>query len=263
MQEGPPSLRIAAAGDVHYTRNSQGALRRLFVDLAEHADVLLLCGDLTDTGHPDEARALAGDLQALKIPSVAVMGNHDFETGQSDAIAEILRSHGTHVLDGESCVVQGVGFVGCKGFGGGFGRRALGPWGEPAIKHFVQEAVDEAMKLERAISRLGTDKPVVVVLHYAPIAGTVEGEPLEIYPFLGSSRLEEPINRCGAVAVFHGHAHMGQPEGRTSGGIPVYNVALPVLRRAYPGQPPFRVIVVPVPAAAPATPEPTVPVPAE
>lgn len=234
-----PPLRLAAAGDLHYSRSSGGALRRLFAEVADRADVLLLCGDLTESGHPEEARLLAVDLQGLKVPAIAVLGNHDYESGLAPQLIEVLRAHGVKVLDGEGVEVGGVGFVGAKGFGGGFGRRMLGPWGEDAIKHFVQEAVDEAMKLERAAARLAADRRVVL-LHYAPIEATCEGEAREIYPFLGSSRLEEPIDRLGAVAVFHGHAHYGVAEGHTRGGIPVFNVALPVLRRTYPGQPPVR-----------------------
>ncbi len=234
-------MRLAAAGDLHYTAASRGALRRQFADLAQHADVLLLCGDLTDHGLPEEAEALADDLQTLPVPVVAVLGNHDFEGGKVDVVSEALRSRGVRVLDGESCVVDGVGFVGVKGFGGGFGRRALGPWGEDAIKLFVQEAVNEAMKLERALARLVPDTKVVL-LHYSPIQETVEGEPPQIWPFLGSSRLEEPIDRYGAVVAFHGHCHHGAPEGHTRSGTPVYNVAMPLLRAAFPGQPPFRLV---------------------
>lgn len=237
----PAPLRLAAAGDLHYTRSSKGSLRRLFAEAFEQADVLLLTGDLTDTGHVEEARALGADLQALEKPVVAVLGNHDHEAGESEAVVETLRNAGVRVLDGEACEIGGVGFVGVKGFCGGFGRRALGPWGELAIKVFVQEAVDEAMKLERAMARLRTDTRVVL-LHYAPIEATVIGEAREIYPFLGSSRLEEPINRVGAHAVFHGHAHYGRPEGATSTGIPVYNVAMPMLRRCFPGHPPLRFV---------------------
>lgn len=240
-------VRIAAIGDLHYARGTVGVLERAVGDLGARADVLVLCGDLTDYGLPEEARALARDVVALKLPAVAVLGNHDHESGQAAEVVEILRdAGGVTVLDGESCEVRGVGFAGAKGFGGGFGRRVLEPWGEPAIKRFVQDALDEAMKLERALARLRT-RARVALLHYSPIRATVEGEPAEIYPFLGSSRLEEPINRFRVDAVFHGHCHHGTAEGRTTGGIPVYNVALPVLRKASgdgDGKPVVRIVEV-------------------
>lgn len=163
------------------------------------------------------------------MPVIAVLGNHDFESGQQDEVKRILVEGGIHLLDGDAHETGGVGFAGVKGFAGGFGQRALGPWGEDALKRFVQEAVDEALKLEAALARLRTPLKVVL-LHYAPIEETVRGEPPAIFPFLGSSRLEEPIDRYHAHAVFHGHAHAGTPDGRTKGGIPVYNVALPLLR---------------------------------
>ena len=243
------ALRLAAIGDLHVTRKSLGVFQPIFVQASERADVLLLCGDLTDYGLPDEAHNLAKDLGLVKVPVVAVLGNHDFESGRPDAVQQILSDAGVTVLDGESCEIRGVGFAGAKGFAGGFGRRALEPWGEEAIKSFVREAVDEALKLERALSRLHTPQRIAV-LHYAPIRETVEGEPVEIFPFLGSSRLEEPLNRFRATAVFHGHAHAGAPEGRTSAGIPVYNVSMPVLRRHFPNQPAFRVLALPVTAGA-------------
>jgi Icc-related predicted phosphoesterase len=137
-----------------------------------------------------------------------------------------------------------VGFAGVKGFAGGFGRGALGPWGEPVIKAFVQEALNEALKLESALARLKT-KHRIAVLHYAPIRETVEGEPVDILPWLGSSRLEEPLARFEVSAVVHGHAHKGAPEGRTATGIPVYNVAVQVLKASYPDRPTFRIIEVP------------------
>jgi Icc-related predicted phosphoesterase len=238
-------VRVAAVSDVHYGKQSQGTLLPLFGQIADQADVLVLPGDLTDYGLAEEARVLARDLTAaVKIPIVAVLGNHDYESDQASEIVRILVDAGVHVLDGDSVEIQGVGFAGVKGFAGGFGRGTLGPWGERAIKTFVQESVNEALKLESALARLKTPHRIAV-LHYAPVAGTVEGEPLEIYPWLGSSRLEEPLLRYQVSAVVHGHAHKGAPEGRTTTGIPVYNVAIQVLRAAYPDQPAFRIIEVP------------------
>jgi Icc-related predicted phosphoesterase len=209
--------------------------------IATSADVLVITGDLTDYGHADEARALVKDLTTfVRIPIVAVLGNHDFESGAEQEIHQILVDAGICVLDGDSCEIQGVGFAGVKGFAGGFGRGALGPWGEQIVKLFVHEAVNETLKLESALARLRTDKKVVV-LHYSPIEGTVEGEPREIFPYLGCSRLEEPLGRYAVTAVLHGHAHKGTPEGRTSTNIPVYNVALPLMRRVTPEMP-FRIL---------------------
>jgi Icc-related predicted phosphoesterase len=239
-------VRVAAVGDVHCKKTSQGELQPLFQQISDSADILLLCGDLTDFGLPEEAQVLAKELTSgLKIPAIAVFGNHDFESGRVQEVQDILSEAGVKVLDGDSYEVHGIGFAGVKGFAGGFGERALAPWGEESIKRFVHEAIDEALKLERAISRLQTAQRLVV-LHYSPIQATVEGEPLEIFPFLGSSRLEEPLNRYPVTAIFHGHAHHGSPEGRTQSDAPVYNVALPLLRRVFPDQPPFRVESFPV-----------------
>src|SRR5437016_6382762 len=239
-------LRIAALGDLHVSKNSQGIFQPLFAQISDAADVLLLCGDFTDYGLPDEARVLVRELTAsLKIPVVAVLGNHDYESGKADEIRQILGDAGVAVLDGEATEVHGIGFAGVKGFAGGFGRGALGPWGEHAIKAFVQEAVDEALKLESALARLRTQKRVAL-LHYSPIRGTVEGEPPEIFAYLGSSRLEEPINRYRVSAVFHGHAHRGSLEGRTSTGVPVHNVSMPLLQRTNPNRPPFLIVEVPL-----------------
>jgi Icc-related predicted phosphoesterase len=239
------TVHIAAVSDVHYGKHSQGMLQPLFAQIAERADVLVMPGDLTDYGLAEEARVLARDLTAtVKIPIVAVLGNHDYESDQSDEIARILADAGVHMLDGDSVEVHGVGFAGVKGFAGGFGRGTLGPWGERAIKQFVQESVNEALKLESALARLKTAHRIAV-LHYAPVQSTVEGEPAEIFPWLGSSRLEEPLTRYQVSAVVHGHAHKGTAVGHTTTGIPVYNVSLPVLRSTYPDQPAFRIIEVP------------------
>ena len=241
-------LRVAATGDLHVSRLSQGDFQSLFTHISANADVLCLCGDFTDYGLPDEARVLARELtSSIKMPVLAVLGNHDYEAGKHHDIREILTGAGVTGLDGEAIEVHGVGFAGVKGFAGGFGRGALGPWGEHVIKQFVQEAVDEALKLETALARLRTTQRVAL-LHYAPIRGTVEGEPPEIFPYLGSSRLEEPINRYRVTACFHGHAHRGTAQGRTATGTPVYNVAMPLLARLYPDRPPYLIVELPVPA---------------
>jgi Icc-related predicted phosphoesterase len=239
------AFRIAAMSDVHYSKTSQGLMQPVFAQVTELADVLVLAGDLTDYGLAEEARVLVRDLTTtVKIPVVAVLGNHDYESGEEVEIVRLLTDAGVHVLDGDAVEIQGVGFAGVKGFAGGFGRGALGPWGEKVIKLFVQEALNEALKLESALARL-TTKHRIAVLHYSPVRETVEGEPAEIHPWLGSSRLEEPLTRFEVSAVVHGHAHRGTPEGKTSTGIPVYNVSISVLRGSYPDRPPFRIIEVP------------------
>jgi Icc-related predicted phosphoesterase len=244
-------VRLAAVGDIHCDKTSQGALQPLFAQAAELADALVLCGDLTDYGLPEEAHILAKELTAAaKIPVVAVLGNHDYESGKQDEVRQILATAGVTLLDGDSCEVQGVGFAGVKGFAGGFGRGTLGFWGEEVIKRFVQEGLDEALKLESALARLRTPQRIAV-LHYAPIQATVEGEPPEIFPFLGTSRLEEPLNRYPITAIFHGHAHNGSLEGRTIGGVPVYNVSLSLLRKTFPDRPPLRILEIPAARQAP------------
>lgn len=231
------TIRLAVLADIHYGKASQGTLLPLLTQITKEADILALCGDLTDYGLPDEAHLLAKELSStIKIPMVAVLGNHDYESGHQDEVKEILSNSGLKVLDGESCEVLGIGFAGVKGFAGGFGHRVLAPWGEAAVKSFVREALDEALKLESALSRLRT-KRRFALLHYAPIQATVEGEPLEIYPFLGCSRLEEPLNRYPLDGVFHGHAHHGQPKGETKSGVPVYNVAHALMKHLTPEKP--------------------------
>ncbi len=243
-------VRVAAVGDLHCGKASPGVLQPLFARMAERADVVVLCGDLTDYGLPEEARVLARELSGvLKVPAVAVFGNHDFESGHAEEVGAILTDAGVRILDGDGVEIRGVGFAGVKGFAGGFGDRALQSWGEPVLKLFVREAVEEALKLETALARLRTPKRIAV-LHYAPIRATVEAEPAEILPFLGSSRLEDPINRYNATLVVHGHSHHGAPEGRTATGVPVYNVALPVLREAFPDQPSFRLFEISVASEA-------------
>jgi Icc-related predicted phosphoesterase len=237
-------VRIAAAADLHYSRTSQGILPRMFADLNERADVLLLCGDLTDHGLPEEAQIVVKELSsAVRIPMVGVLGNHDYESAKADEVRRICEDAGLRILDGDTFEVFDLGFAGVKGFAGGFGNRALQPWGEQMIKLFVHEALQETLKLETALLRLRTARRIAL-LHYSPIEATVAGEPPEIYAFLGSSRLEEPLNRYAVAAVFHGHAHHGSAEGRTSAGIPVYNVSQSLLMHTNPEQHPFRIVEV-------------------
>lgn len=225
MSDTSEPLRLAATGDLHVSEQSEHRYRDLFARISEEADVLALCGDLTNFGKTSEAELLAEDLRACTIPSVGVLGNHDYECGQPEEVARILHQAGVTILDEQAVEIRGVGFAGVKGFVGGFGRGELGAFGEHAIKAFVEESLNEARKLENGLRSLRTDR-AVAVLHYAPIPETVEGEPLEIYPFLGSSRLADAVDRFDNVkAVVHGHAHRGRYEGRTRRGVPVFNCA--------------------------------------
>jgi len=237
-------MRVAALADIHCDKTSRESVRTLFTQISQSADILLLCGDLIDYGLPEEATILAKEMASLKLPILLVLGNHEFESGRQDEVKKIFSEAGAVVLDGDAREVLGIGFAGVKGFAGGFGERALGPWGEEMTKRFVHEAIAEALKLEAARARLRSDKRIVL-LHYSPIQATGVGEPAEIFPFLGSSRLEEPLGRYPVTAVFHGHAHHGTPEGRTKNDIPVYNVAMKLLQTAFPNQPPVRIIEIP------------------
>lgn len=218
-------LRVAAIGDLHVMEDSVAPYRELFSDVSNHADVLVLCGDLTNFGKTTEAEILAEDIRSCSIPVLGVLGNHDYECGQPEEVARILHEAGMTVLDEQATEVHGVGFAGVKGFLGGFGRGELAPFGEPIIKAFVDEAMNEARKLENGLRSLRTDRSVAV-LHYSPTVETLEGEPVEIFQYLGSARLADAIDRFDHVkAVVHGHAHNGAYEGQTPRGIPVYNVA--------------------------------------
>jgi Icc-related predicted phosphoesterase len=222
-------MRIAATADFHFSPKNATALRDQLDKVRDDADVLVIAGDLTNYGQPAEMEPLLNTLVRLRIPIVAVLGNHDYESEQPAELARMMTTGGIKVLDGSVYERDGVGFAGTKGFVGGFGRGALTAFGEPEIKMFVRASIDEALKLERAMSQLRTTKRVIV-LHYAPIAATTEGEAPEISPFLGTSRLAEVIDRHGADLVVHGHAHNGKLSGRTTGGIPVHNVAITLLQ---------------------------------
>jgi Icc-related predicted phosphoesterase len=230
MANSDGKLRVAAIGDLHVMENSVAPYRELFAEIGNAADVLALCGDLTNFGKTSEAEILAEDIRACSIPVVGVLGNHDYECGQPEEVARILHEAGMTVLDEQAVEIEGVGFAGVKGFIGGYGRGELAPFGEPILKAVVDEVLNESRKLENQLRTLRTERSVAV-LHYSPTVETLEGEPQEIFQYLGSQRLCEPIDRFDHVkAVVHGHAHHGTYEGRTPLGKPVYNVAQFVLK---------------------------------
>ena len=226
-------MRIAATADLHFTPQRYSALRDQMNRVRDEADVLVVAGDLTNYGQPEEMEPLVNALVRLRVPVIAVLGNHDYESDKQAELMRILTTEGIKLLDGSAYERDGVGFAGTKGFIGGFGRGMLTAFGEQEIKTFVRVGIDEALKLERAMSQLRTSKRVVV-LHYSPIAATVVGESPEIYPYLGTSRLAEVVDRHGADLVLHGHAHNGKPDGKTTGGVPVHNVAITLLQAQTP-----------------------------
>jgi uncharacterized protein len=232
MKNGFAPSTIAAIGDLHV--HAQGpSYAELFKEISTVADALLLCGDLTNVGLPEEAEHLASDIARVEIPVMGVLGNHDHESGQPETITRILSEAGMHSLESQVHEVAGIGFVGAKGFGGGFGKYMLGFFGEPATKAFARESTNEARQLENKLHELSHVDRVVVALHYAPIFATLEGEPREIWPYLGSSHLEETIDRFDNVqGIFHGHAHHGIERGMTGKNIPVFNCALPVAKES-------------------------------
>jgi len=226
-------MRIAATADLHFSAQRANILKEQLAPVRDEADLLIVAGDLTNYGQPAEMEPLVNVLVRLRVPIVTVLGNHDYESGKESELSRMMSTEGIKVLDGTGYERDGVGFAGTKGFVGGFGRGVLTAFGEPEIKTFVRASIDEALKLERAISQLRTDRRIVV-LHYAPILSTVIGEAPEIYPYLGTSRLAEVVDRHGANFVVHGHAHHGTMNGKTTGGIPVHNVAITLLQSQQP-----------------------------
>jgi Icc-related predicted phosphoesterase len=229
-------IRIAAVGDVHAGEDSRGRLAPQFGALADEADVLLLAGDLTRIGDPDEAAVLADELVDVPVPVIAVLGNHDYHADREAEVAGVLEKVGVCLLEGESTVVDTpggrLGVVGAKGFGGGFAGASGSDFGEPEMKAFIRHTRSIADTIEAELAGIDADTRVAL-LHYSPIERTLEGERLEIYPFLGSYLLGEAVDRAGADLVLHGHAHRGSERGETPGGVPVRNVAQPVIGCAY------------------------------
>jgi Icc-related predicted phosphoesterase len=228
-------VKIAAVADLHIRESDKGKWSDYFKEVSRNADLLLIGGDLTDTGDENEAKTLSEELKSCSIPVLAVLGNHDYEKGRQKLVRQILQNDHVRILDGEAIVLNNIGFVGIKGFGGGFDGNMLAKFGEEVIKAFVNEAVDEALRLDRALARLDEEYEnirKVALLHYSPITTTIVGEPESVFPFLGCSRLAEPLTRRKVIVAFHGHAHKGTFEGEAPGGVKVYNVARSILTRA-------------------------------
>jgi uncharacterized protein len=234
-------MRVAAIGDLHCGVRSHGRTRRLLAGVEKRAEVLLVAGDLTHMGRAEEMHVLLTELESVDVPIVAVMGNHDHEGGQAELLVAMLKSAGIHVLSDEVWELDGVAFIGGKGFCGGFGRWHMAPFGEQLFKDFVQETVEAAQRLESALTSSDCSRRVAM-LHYAPIADTLRGEHPEIFPFLGSSLFAEALDRHPVDFVVHGHAHYGSAAGATPGGIPVYNVSRQVQSRL--GRPAYLVLEV-------------------
>jgi Icc-related predicted phosphoesterase len=229
-------IRIAAVGDIHVAEDTHGRLRPHWLELDAHADVLLLAGDLTNIGNRAQTEVLVEELRDLPVPVVAVLGNHDFHCGNPHGVREALESIGITVLEGESVTLDiagcKLGIAGAKGFGGGFTGACGHKFGEPEMKTFMQVTENEARRVEENLRSLRADYRVAL-LHYAPVKDTLSGERLEIYPFLGAYQLGEALDRAGADLALHGHAHHGTEKGVTPGGIPVRNVAMPLIKRPY------------------------------
>jgi len=224
-------VRIAATADVHARVGDLGRLRAMTEGAARDADVLVIGGDLTNLGRPEQAGVLIEALDRCPIPVVATLGNHDYESGDAAGISRLFEEFGIYLLDRSSDVIDGVGFSGVKGFCGGFDRNLANAFGEDLFKAWVNEGRLDADALESELRSLETERRVAV-LHYAPIRATVEGESPEIHAFLGTSHLARALDEGGATIAFHGHAHAGSFEGRTPGAVPVYNISVPVLAKS-------------------------------
>ncbi|MEV7629354.1 metallophosphoesterase [Actinoplanes sp. NPDC089786] len=229
-------IRVAAVGDVHVDADVVGRYRPALEQLPEVADVLLVAGDLTRHGTVEEARSFVTEFGGLAVPVVTVLGNHDHQSDQADAVSTVLTDAGITVLEGASTVLElnghRLGVAGVKGFGGGFGGACASNFGEREMKDFVRTGEDAANRLEAALTGVTCDA-LVALTHYAPVPETLAGEPPEIHAFLGSYQLGRAIDAAGATLALHGHAHHGTERGRTPGGVPVRNVAHPVIKQAY------------------------------
>ena len=229
-------IRIAAVGDVHVDKDVLGRFRPALEELPAVADALLIAGDLTRHGTVEEAKCMATEFGDVGVPVVVVLGNHDHQSDQQDAVSDVLREAGITVLEGDTTVLElhghRLGIAGVKGFGGGFAGACASKFGEREMKNFVGTTEAIADRLGAALRGLECDA-LVALTHYSPVPETLAGEPLEIYPFLGSYLLAQAIDSAPTALALHGHAHHGSERGRTPGGVPVRNVAHPVIKQAY------------------------------
>lgn len=232
-RKGQPMVRLAAIGDIHARAGAEETLRGVFQRAQDEADLLLIAGDLTDAGLEEDARRLGRVIDEFDIPIFAVLGNHDFHQGQQNAIRRIVEKHGVHILDGEGVVFEqdGVrlGIAGAVGFGGGFRPYNLTPFGEGEWKQLHGKIVEETRKLDRAFAAVSGADYLIGLTHYAPTAETMGEEPEQLFPYLGSSELGDALERYNAFLGVHGHAHRGRLEGCTANGVPVFNVAMPIV----------------------------------
>jgi Icc-related predicted phosphoesterase len=225
------TLRIAAAGDVHADEPLRERMAKTFATVAADCDLVLLAGDLTTHGLPEQAEVLADACSDLEVPVVAVLGNHDYHSGRAEDVAEALRGGGVIVLERGHTILEigeiDVGVVGTKGFVGGFPGAEIPDFGEPALREIYRETSEEVEALEVGLEAVAGCHKRVVLLHYAPIVDTIVGEPEGIWAFLGSGRLAGPIGMHRPELVVHGHAHHGAANGLI-GTVPVHNVAVHV-----------------------------------
>ncbi|HEX6944908.1 MAG TPA: metallophosphoesterase [Casimicrobiaceae bacterium] len=237
MSEGP-CVRVAAAGDIHVEDHNGDAVAEAFRTIGDQADVILLAGDLTTHGEPEQAELFVSARRETDLPVVAVLGNHDWHSpGHHDEFVSVLRAGGIEVLEGASwrgrCAGVDVGVAGVKGFVGGFEGSFLSDFGEPLLREAYAETGREVAALDAALEEIADCGVRIALMHYAPIRDTLEGEPEGIFTFLGSGRLAEPLLHHRPDLALHGHAHAGTLEGSVAGLVPVYNVAVPVMRRAF------------------------------
>ncbi len=235
-------MKILALGDIHCRLDTTDLIHKLIGELGHNFDVMLLAGDLTDNGIIEEAEILARQLKPYiaNVPVIAILGNHDHELGKAEQITHAMRDAGVIMLEGTTCEVDDVGFVGTKGFCGGFDENLIQPFGEAALKTFIRTSIDEALRMENSLSKLHGCKHKVALMHYAPVKATLIGEPPELFPFLGTSWLADAVDRRGADVIFHGHAHHGSPFGRTRANIPVHNVSR-FVQMAHNGKPYYEI----------------------
>jgi len=225
-------LRVAAAGDIHCSEEERTRLENAFMDAERESDLILLAGDLTIYGEPEQAAVLADVTRGIGVPIYAVLGNHDWHANRHEELVSTLRAGGIHVLERASEIVTlngvEVGIVGTKGFVGGFSGSLIPDFGEPLLRRVYAETSAEVSAIDRGLRKVSECAIRIVLLHYSPTTTTIEGEPETIWAFLGSQRLADPIREHSPDVVLHGHGHRGSFAGAIDD-VPVFNVGVPVM----------------------------------